>query len=297
MPRRAVDRNEEDGMASPTTERDHEFHLAIAEQIAPTWAKRRAEVEKASAPVREWLLAALDPAPGQTILELAAGVGDTGFEAAARIGLGGRLITSDFSPAMLDGARRRAAELDVGNVEFRVLDAQQIALDDDCVDGVVCRYAYMLMPDPSAAFAETRRVLRRGGRAAFAVWAAMERNPWLAIVGITLGQRGLMPPPPTPAAPGPFSLANPELVEDMLHAAGFAEVRFDEIAVTFAIDGADHYLGLIGDTAGPFGLAIQGLGAADRAAVVSDVDDALRRFAVDGGGYGVPGVALCAVAS
>ena len=103
-----------------------DFHLAIAEQIAPTWAKRRAEVERASAPVRRWLLAALDPAPGQTLLELAAGVGDTGFEAAEQLGPRGRLITSDFSPAMLEGcATRRATELELGNVEFRVLDAQR----------------------------------------------------------------------------------------------------------------------------------------------------------------------------
>ena len=140
-------------------------------------------------------------------------------------------------------------------------------------------------------------MLRPGGRAVFAVWGAMERNPWLAIAGISLGQRGLMPPPPPPPAPGPFSLASPELVEGMLHAAGFAEVRFDEVATTFAIDDADHYLGLIGDTAGPFGLAIQRLSAADRAAVISDVDDALRRFAADGGGFELPGVALCAVTS
>ena len=155
----------------------------------------------------------------------------------------------------------------------------------------------MLMPDPAAAFAETRRVLRSGGRGVFAVWAAMERNPWLAIAGISLGQRGLMPPPPPPPAPGPFSLASPELVEGMLHAAGFTEVRFDEVEVTFAINNADHYLGLIGDTAGPFGLAIQGLRATDRAAVVGDVDEALRSFSVDGGGYELPGVALCAATS
>ncbi len=284
-------------MTTNTTQPNRDFHLAVAEQIAPTWAKRRAEVEKASAPVREWLVAALDPAPDQTLLELAAGVGDTGFEAAGRIGPRGRLITSDFSPTMLEGARRRAAELNLGNVEFRVLDAQRNALDDDCVDGVVCRYAYMLMPDPAAAFAETRRVLRPGGRAAFAVWGEMERNPWLAIAGIRLGRRGLMPPPPPPPAPGPFSLADPELVETMLHAAGFTQVRFDEVAVTFAIDDTDHYLGLIGDTAGPFGLAIQRLGPADRAAVVSDIDDALRSYSVDGGGYELPGLALGAITS
>ena len=81
----------------------------------------------------------------------------------------------------------------------------------------------------------------------------------------------------------------------MLHAAGFAEVRFAEVGATFAIHHADHYLDLIGDTADPFGLAIRGLGAADRAAVLSDIDGALPGFAVEGGGYELPGVALCAV--
>jgi hypothetical protein len=60
---------------------------------------------------------------------------------------------------------------------------------------------------------------------------------------------------------------------------------------------ADHYLGLIGDTAGPAGLALQGSGDDDRAEVRGDVEDALRRFAVDSGGYELPCVALCAVAS
>ncbi len=102
------------------------------------------------------MLRALDPRPGDTLLELAAGVGDTGFEAAEIVGGGGRLITSDLSPAMLEAARRRAAELGLGNVDYRVIDAEHIPLDDDSVDGMLCRFGYMLMPDPRAAFAETR---------------------------------------------------------------------------------------------------------------------------------------------
>jgi ubiquinone/menaquinone biosynthesis C-methylase UbiE len=141
-------------------ERDYQFHLDIAEQIAPTWEKRRARVEEYATPVRQWMLRELDPQEGDTLLELAAGVGDTGFEAAEIIGGSGRLITSDFSPAMLDAARRRGAELGLGNVDYRVINAEHITLDDDSVDGVLCRFGYMLMPDPAAAFAETRRVLR-----------------------------------------------------------------------------------------------------------------------------------------
>jgi ubiquinone/menaquinone biosynthesis C-methylase UbiE len=80
-----------------------------------------------------------------------------------------RLITTDFSPAMLEAARRRGAELGVANVDYRVIDAERIELHDDSVDGVLCRFWYMLMADPAAAFAETRRVLRPGGRLALAV--------------------------------------------------------------------------------------------------------------------------------
>ena len=85
-------------------DRDYELLLDIAEKIAPSWEKRRAEVEELAAPVRQWMLRELAPQEGDTLLELAAGVGDTGFEAAEIIGGGGRLITSDVSPAMLDAS-------------------------------------------------------------------------------------------------------------------------------------------------------------------------------------------------
>ena len=101
-----------------------------------------------AAPVRQWMLRELRPRAGDTLLELAAGAGDTGFEAAATAGEHGRLITSDFSPAMLDAARRRGAELGVANVAYRVIDAERIELDDDSVDRVLCRFGYMLMAEP-----------------------------------------------------------------------------------------------------------------------------------------------------
>ncbi len=283
-------------MATGTIDEQREAMLQIAQAIAPTWERRRADIEEVATPVREWMLRVLGPQEGDTVLELAAGIGDTGFEAAALLGKSGRLITSDFSPAMLDAARRRGAELGVDNVDYRVIDAERIELADDSVDGVLCRFGYMLMPDPAAAFAETRRVLRPGGRLALAVWGALERNPWIAIVGISLGQRGHIPPPEPPPAPGPFSMANPERVESSLRDAGFSEVRTEELEGRFAFADTDEYLALIADTAGPIGLALQGLKDADRAAVRADVEDSLRRFAADGG-YELPCAALCAVAS
>jgi ubiquinone/menaquinone biosynthesis C-methylase UbiE len=283
-------------MTSTVARSRHDAMLQITEAIAPTWERRRADIEKVATPVRDWLLRELGPQEGDTVLELAAGVGDTGFEAARIVGERGRLVTSDFSPAMLDAARRRGSELGLTNVEYRLIDAERIDLVDDSVDGVLCRFGYMLLADPEAGFAETRRVLRPGGRVALAVWGAPEQNPFFTIVGMTLVQRGHVPPPEPPPAPGIFSLASADRLGGLLRAAGFANVRTKEVHGQFVVPDVEAYLSLIADTAGPVGLALRALGASDRADVAADVQDGLRRF-VTSKGYEVPCVALCAVAS
>ena len=267
---------------------------AIAEAIAPTWERRRAEVEAASAPVREWMVQELAARPGDTVLELAAGVGDTGFDAAAIVGETGRLISSDFSPAMLAAARRRGAERGIANAEFRVIDAERIELDTDSVDGVLCRFGYMLMPDPAKALAETRRVLRPGGRVTLAVWGALERNPFFAIVGESMARHGHLPPEP-PGAPPAFSMAEAEHTAGLLEAAGFSDVETLDVAVAFAVPDAEGYVSLIADTSGPLGLAVSSLSDADRATLASDAARAIAPFAA-AEGYAIPGVALVAAA-
>ena len=94
-------------------------------------------------------------------------------------------------PEMVDVARRAGETQGLGNVEYRVLDAERMDLRRH-VEG--CRWGYMLMADPGAALEETRRVLRDGGRLAFAVWQTPDRNPWAAVPGMTLVQRHMPRP-------------------------------------------------------------------------------------------------------
>jgi SAM-dependent methyltransferase len=185
------------------------FSAEVWGAMAPGWERWRGHLAHALSPVRQWLVGELAPGPGDTVLELSAGPGETGFAAAAALGEDGRLISTDFSPEMLEVARRRGAELGLTNVEYRVMDAERIELEPDSVDGVLCQNGYMLMADRAAALSETRRVLRPGGRLALAVWGAPERNPWAAIGGMILVQRGHMTPP-EPGAPGIFSMAGEE---------------------------------------------------------------------------------------
>jgi SAM-dependent methyltransferase len=263
--------------------------------MAPGWERRRDYIWETSRAVGEWMVRELDPRPGDTVLELGAGPGDTGFAAAAVLGERGRLISTDFSPDMVEVARHRGAELGHRNVDYRVMDAERIELESDSVDGVLCRFGYMLMADPAAALGETRRVLRPGGRLALAVWAAAERNPWAAIGGRMLVERGHMPPP-EPEAPGVFSMGSEERIRALLEGAGFAEIRIEEVPVRFTFSDVDDYVSFAAETAGPFAMVIRGLSESERQTIEAQLAEAFTPFAADGG-YELPGVALAAVAS
>jgi ubiquinone/menaquinone biosynthesis C-methylase UbiE len=207
-------------------------------QMAPGWEDRRKWIMDITGRVSDWLVEKADTQPGQVVLEIAAGTGDLGFLVADRVGDEGRVISTDFASEMLDVARRQGEARGLENVEYRVLDAERMDLDDDSVDGVVCRFGYMLMADPGAALKETRRVLREGGPLAFAVWRTPDRNPWAAVPGMVLVQQGHMPPP-EPGAPGIFALGEPGRIRELLSGAGFGEPEVEEIAFEFHWDDFD----------------------------------------------------------
>jgi len=202
--------------------------LQAWEEAAAGWTRSGALIRSFSAPVSHWMLDAVAPQPGQRVLELAAGLGETGLLAAELVAPVGGVVISDQADAMLAGARERAAELGLANVEFQAINAEWIDLPVASVDIVLCRWGYMLMADPSAALGETRRVLRPGGRVALAVWDSIERNPWAAMPGLELRERRLATPP-APGTPGPFALAGAERLRELLERAGFSEIRVETI--------------------------------------------------------------------
>ncbi len=273
-------------------DRYREDSLDAWDRFSGNWDEEHDFLWEHTRPVSERLVERLDPRPGDTVLELAAGTGDTGFLVGERVGDQGRVISTDFAPGMVEVARRRGGELGLANVEFRVLDAERMDLDDSSVDGVVARFGYMLMADPGAALAETRRVLGERGRVSFAVWAGPDQNLWAAVPGIALMERGHLPAP-EPGAPGIFALADPDRIRELVTGAGFGEPSIEQVPVDWGYgDSAEHWEKTL-KLAAPIAEAVNGLAPEQRdevrTAVAGRIDELLA-------GPGVNGVAHVVVA-
>jgi ubiquinone/menaquinone biosynthesis C-methylase UbiE len=265
------------------------------EAAAAGWARRQDAMREFAAPVSHWMIDALRLQPGHRVLELAAGVGETGFLAAELVAPSGGVITSDQAEAMLDAARARAAELELTNVEFQVINAEWIDLPVASVDAVLCRWGYMLMADPLAALRETRRVLKPGGRLALAVWDASERNPWATLPMLVLIERGVVPPP-EPGTPGPFALGDPERLRGLLNEAGFGDVVVGGLDLEQRHTSFDAFWEISLDCARTFHDAVMSLPEAEAAAVRAAVAGRLQPFMQADGSLAIPARTLVAAA-
>ena len=244
----------------------------------------------------ERLVELLSPRPGQTIVDLAAGPGDTGFLAARLVRPDGRLVTTDVAPEMLDTARRRAAELGLDDVEFRVEDIAALSFDDATVDGILCRWGLMLVPDMDAAAAEIRRVLRADGRAALAVWGSPDDNDWMTAPGRSALELGLVQRP-DPAAPGPFRLSEDGALGTVLRSAGLTVETIEELRLVWRSPSLDEWWDAVKDTSRMLSTLLERLSPEEAQVVREGAERRLGAWVGADGSVAVPGVARVALAA
>ena len=267
-------------------------HWATA---APGWGAHRSLMQAAFAPVSHWMVDAIDPQPGHRVLELAAGPGDTGFLAAELIEPGGTLISSDAVEEMLDQARARAAELGVGNVEFRTIDAEWIDLATADLDGVLARWVYMLLADPATALRETRRVLRPGGRLALAAWAEPEENPWASAPVVELVAMGAIEPPDLDE-PNMFAFRDPQTIVGLLEETGFADIHVEQVPIVYAFADLDDWWDRQLDISTSLARSVSAITPAQRDDLRDAVDARLAQYVAGDGTVAIPGLTHVAAA-
>lgn len=274
-----------------------EISLAQWEGVAGGWKAHAAELEERGAGLAAgWMLDAAQLQPGERVLELACGPAGVGLQAARAVEPDGSVLLTDFSPAMVESARARAAELGIGNAEFSVADAQNLDLPDASFDAVLCRFGFMLIGDPFAAMQESARVLRPEGRLAVAVWGEPADNEW-----IMLPMRALMEhfdaPAPDLDAPGLWAFRDHDRLRGMLAHAGLAGVKVETLQTTERFDSLDHAWQYLSDLAGPLQALLASLSPEDLAAVRERVARDAEPFTGPEGSLELPAAINVAVAT
>ena len=266
-------------------------------RTAQGWGVRADALRRATMPVAAWLVDALGPQPGDTLLELAAGPGDTGFLAAEAIEPGGTLIVSDFVPEMLNVAQERAAALGLTDVRFKQIDAEtSIDVEAASLDGVLCRWGYMLMADPVTALQESRRVLKPGGRLALAAWTGPDDNLWSALPARELIRRGLEERP-EPGAPGQFAWADDAVIAERLEQAGFVDYEIAAVDFAFRYESFEDWWESSRDMSMRFADAAAAMDEKTTQEVQAALREAARPFADAEGALSIPARTWVAVAT
>jgi SAM-dependent methyltransferase len=188
-----------------------------------SWAEFQEGLDRQVAPLGRQAMAALAPAPGERIVDIGCGAGETSLELARAVGAGGSVLGIDLSEPLLAIARRRSAG--VAGLDFLQADAQTYPFEPGGFDAAFSRFGVMFFESPIAAFDNIRRALRPGGRLAFVCWRKPDENPIMRLPMEAAGPLVPPQPPPEPSAPGPFAFANPDRVRGVLANAGFVAVE------------------------------------------------------------------------
>ncbi|MBS1887005.1 MAG: class I SAM-dependent methyltransferase [Actinobacteria bacterium] len=174
----------------------------------------------------EVAMAVHPPAAGARVLDIGCGFGDTTRRLAALVGGEGEVVGVDVSEPFVELAREEAAAMGVANVEYRLGDVQVADLGGP-YDYAFSRMGVMFFANPVQALGNIREAMSPGGRVCFVVWRRKLDNSWVHEAERVV--EGYLEHPekseePT-CGPGPFSMADADVVTEQLRIAGFEQIE------------------------------------------------------------------------
>jgi ubiquinone/menaquinone biosynthesis C-methylase UbiE len=259
-------------------------------EIADRWSAGQVLRQQIFGAATEMMLEAAGVQPGSRVLDVAAGTGEQTLMAARRVGPSGYVLATDISANMLDVAAEAVRKEGLTNVETRVMNVENLALDVDSFDAVISRIALMLFSNPANALAEMGRVVKPGGKVAVIVFSALEKNPYHGIPFGIVRRLGNIPAP-APGEPWMYALGDPRALEDVYMRAGFLNVSVSALPVQRRFPSAADAIQTMKSSAVDLRELMSRLNEAERETAWIEIEEQLGQFQGPNG-FEAPGEVL-----
>ncbi len=223
---------------------------------------------------------------GSRVVDVAAGAGGQSIAAARRVGPDGSVLATDLSPTILAYAAKAAADVGLDNLSTQELDGEKLTeLPTGSFDAAISRVGFIYFPDRHAALTGIHHALGEGGRFATVTYSTAATNEFFSIP-VKLIREAAELPAPQPGRPGPFSLADPAVLEGELIAAGFHDVEVQVVDAPVRLSSAAECVRFERESFGALHQMLGGLDPDAREQVWADMETELRRFETDEGFVG-----------
>ena len=253
---------------------------------AERWSRMQAQRGEIYGPATERMLDLADLRTGNRILDVAAGTGDQTLLAARHVGPNGYVLAIDTSTAMLTNAAEVIRKAGLTNVETRIMDAEDLDLDADSFDAVICRLALHTFPNPPKAVREMRRAVKPAGKVAALVRSTAGKNPYEGVPLTVAHSLGSTVPPM-------FTLSEPGVLEKAFRDGGFPDVAVHTVSTQRRFSSSVEVIRNLRDVS-IVGSVLAKLPDAEREQAWAEVEQQLRRFEGPNG-CEVPGELLIGV--
>jgi SAM-dependent methyltransferase len=266
-------------MPAGNSEQIAEWNGALGQR----WAALRQEIDRVVVPFGDAALKAAAPQPGERVIDVGCGCGDTAIELARMVGAAGAVLGVDVSQPMLEVARSRGALANYAHLAFREADASEAALPAN-TDLLFSRFGVMFFSQPSPAFSHLRKSLRAGGRCVFVCWRAPRDNPWaMTPLSAARAAMDITPAPADPDAPGPFAFADEGRLRTILSDAGFGDIDVQRFDAAISLGATPHSAAESVVQVGPVSRLVREVGAEHLPVIVDAVERALAPLAAPDG--------------
>lgn len=259
--------------------------IAVKDAMREQWNQQAKGWNDSSAIIRPWLRHATQAMlgmaginAGANVLDVAAGAGDQTLDIAERVGPNGRVLATDLAPDILLFAAQRVADAGYRNVETRVCDGENLAVDDARFDAAVCRLGLMFFGDPLRGLREMLRAVKPGGGVCTMVFSTPQTNPCVAILMSTVLKHAGLPPRDPYQPGGLLSLGKPGLIDELFAQAGFSQIATTKMAAPFRLLDVRNYLDFIKSSAAPIVGILEKLEPAKRQAAWGEIENKLKQF-------------------